>query len=65
MNEQDAIHMANRLLTQYGDRGFEISMGDRADYDLMRKTFSALGRESGPDGEFFVVRVPPVGPNPL
>ena len=65
--------MAKRLLSQYGDRGFEISMGDLADYYLMREAFAALGRKSGPDGEFFVVRVartysgaPPCDvPNPL
>ena len=65
--------MAQRLLNQYGDRGFDVSMGNRYDYDLMREAFIALGREGAPDGEFFVVRVGPARsfvppydvPNPL
>ncbi|RYG26534.1 hypothetical protein EON82_02960 [bacterium] len=65
--------MAKRLLTQYGDRGFDVSMGNRYDCDLIREAFIALGRESGPDGDFFVVRVGPARsfvppydvPNPL
>ena len=32
-------------------------MPDSASYDQMRKTFARLGRTTGPDGEFFVIKV--------
>ena len=57
MTPQEAKDMAQELLAQYGDRGFEVSMGDEVEYDLIREAFTELGRESGPDGEFFIVRV--------
>ena len=60
MTDREATDMATKLLTSYGDRAFEISMPDKAGYDLMRTTFARLGRPTGPDGEFFVVKVFPV-----
>ena len=57
MTEQEAKDMAKQLLTQHGDRGFDVSMGDRVDYDLMRTAFDRLGRETGANDASFVVRV--------
>ena len=57
MTEKEATDMANELLASYKERAFEISMPDKASYDLMRKTFARLDRATGPDGEFFVVKV--------
>lgn len=57
MTEMEATTMATTLLDTYGRRGFELSMPDQAAYDLMRATFAKLGRETGPDGQFFVIRV--------
>ncbi|CAN5603208.1 hypothetical protein BH11ARM2_BH11ARM2_32040 [soil metagenome] len=57
MNQTEATEMATSLLTTYGDRPFEISMPDKAEYDQMRATFLRLGRPTGPDGEFFVIKV--------
>ena len=59
MTQQEATNMATQLLAAYGTRGFEVSMPDQADYDLMRATLAHLGRETGPDGEFFVIKVTP------
>ncbi len=59
MTQSDATNMAIQLLSTYGDRAFEISMPDQSSYDLMRSTFAELGRETGPDGEFFVIKVFP------
>lgn len=59
MTENEAMDMATQLLSRYGDRAFEISMPDEASYILMRETFARLGRKSGPDGEFYVVKVAP------
>ena len=52
--------MATQLLESYRERAFEISMPDAPSYELMRKTFADLGRQTGPDGEFFVIKVFPV-----
>lgn len=60
MNEQQAIELATQLLKTHGDQGFEISMPDEEGYRLMRRTLAHLGRPSGPDGEFFVVKVAPM-----
>lgn len=60
MTQIEATDMATQLLATYGHRAFEISMPDKASYELMRSTFLTMGRESGPDGEFFVVKVFPV-----
>jgi hypothetical protein len=57
MTNQEATDLALQLIAQYPDRGFDVSMADQADYDLMRATFTRLGRKSGPDGDFFIVRV--------
>lgn len=57
MTEQEAKDMAKQLLTQHGDRGFDVSMADRVDCDLMRTAFDRMGRETGTNGEFFVVKV--------
>lgn len=62
MNEKEAFDMAKHLLETYGDRGFDVSMPDEAEYGLMRTAFDRLGRETGPDGEFFVVKVAPASP---
>jgi len=59
MTEMKAIDMATQLLKTYGNQGFDISMPDEASYDLMRATLANMGRASGPDGEFWVVRVAP------
>jgi hypothetical protein len=61
MTELEATEMATQLLGSYKDRGFDISMPDQESYDLMRRTFARLGRDSGPDGEFFVIKVSPEG----
>lgn len=58
MTKQEATDMAVQLLNTYEGRGFEISMPDQDSYDLMRETLAGLGRQSGPDGEFFVIKVP-------
>lgn len=57
MTNTEATTMATQLLETYGHRPFEISMPDKAAYDLMRETFASLGRVTGPDGEFFVIKV--------
>lgn len=57
MTDLEATNMATSLIATYGDRAFEISMPDKHTYEQMRKTFVRLGRRSGPDGEFFVVKV--------
>ena len=59
MTPYEATEMATRLLKAHGDAGFDISMPDKADYDLMLSTFEKLGRPAGHDGEFLVVRVAP------
>ncbi len=59
MTEKEATDMATQLLSSYRDRAFEISMPDQASYDLMRSTFARMGRNTGPDGEFFVIKVFP------
>jgi hypothetical protein len=59
MTQQEATEMATQLLATYGERAFEISMPDEESYVLMRKTFLTLGRLSGPDGEFHIIRVYP------
>ena len=57
MTKKEATEMASQLLATYQNRAFEISMPDKEGYELMRATFAELGRETGPDGEFFVVKV--------
>lgn len=57
MNEIEANELAKHLVETYADRAFEISMADAPSYTLMRGAFAKLGRETGPDGEFFVVKV--------
>lgn len=57
MTQQEATNMATQLLATYQERAFEISMPDEPSYDLMRATFAGLGRPTGPDGEFFVIKV--------
>ena len=57
MTQQEANDMATQLLGSFGAKPFEISMPDRAGYEMMRSTFASLGRETGPDGEFFIVKV--------
>lgn len=57
MTKTEANDLARSLLSSYGDRPFEVSMPDEAEYTLMRETFAGLGRPTGPDGEFFVVKV--------
>jgi hypothetical protein len=61
MTETEATEMATQLLSSYGDRAFEISMPDEHDYSIMRAALARLGRTTGPDGEFFVVKVFPLG----
>jgi hypothetical protein len=60
MTETKAMEMANHLLATYADRAFEISMPDQESYDMMRAMFARLGRSTGPDGEFFVIKVFPI-----
>ena len=57
MTETEATKLAEQLIGSYADRAFEISMPDEPSYKLMRATFAKLGRETGPDGDFFVVKV--------
>ena len=57
MTQKEATDMATQLLATYQERAFEISMPDRSSYDLMRAAFADLGRATGPDGEFFVIKV--------
>ena len=59
MTQQEATEMATQLLQTYGERAFEISMPDEDSYNLMRTTFFDLGRLTGPDGEFHIIRVYP------
>ena len=59
MTQENATELATELLKTHGMNGFEISMPDKEGYNLMRATLAGLGRPSGPDGEFYVVRVPP------
>jgi hypothetical protein len=64
MTQIEATDMATQLLATYGLRGFEISMPDKVSYDIMRATLLDMGRESGPDGEFFVIKVFPANDIP-
>jgi len=57
MTEDEAIDLATQLLLANGNSAFDVSMPDQQDYDLMRTTFDRLGHPTGPDGDFFVVRV--------
>jgi len=57
MTQKESTDMATKLLATYDDRAFEISMPDKASYDQMRQTLAGLGRPTGPDGEFFVIKV--------
>jgi hypothetical protein len=59
MTEKEATDMATQLLSSYRHRGFEISMPDEESYNQMRATLARLGRDTGPDGEFFVIKVFP------
>jgi len=59
MTPQEATDMATQLLSTYAHRSFEISMPDEPSYTLMRSTLARLGRKTGPDGEFFVIKVAP------
>lgn len=57
MTQTEASKLATQLIGSYADRAFEISMPDKPSYEIMRKAFAELGRATGPDGEFFVVKV--------
>lgn len=57
MNNTEATALAKQLIESNGNLPFEISMPDRASYEQMREIFASLGRPTGPDGEFFVVKV--------
>jgi|GEM_PF-6285337 len=57
MTQKESTDMAEQLLATYGHRAFEISMPDHESYLQMRSTFDRLGRATGPDGAFFVVKV--------
>jgi len=57
MTETEASKLARQLIGNYADRAFEISMPDQSSYNFMRHAFAKLGRATGPDGEFFVVKV--------
>jgi len=57
LTEVEASKLACDMIATFGKRAFEISMPDKESYELMRKTFARLGRPTGPDGEFFVVKV--------
>jgi hypothetical protein len=57
ITEVEAGKLAKKLIDSYADRAFEISMPDQSSYEFMRGAFSRLGRSTGPDGEFFVVKV--------
>ncbi len=57
MTEHEATELATQLLKTHQGKGFEVSMPDHRGYDLMRKIFAELGHATGPDGEFFVVKV--------
>jgi hypothetical protein len=59
MTQVELTEMATRLLEAHGKGGFDISMPSKDDYDRMLKTFEALGRPAGQDGEFLMVRVAP------
>lgn len=59
MTRQQATELATELLNTNGERGFEISMPDRTDYDQMRQVFADLGRPSHEDGgAYFIIAVP-------
>lgn len=60
MTQKEATDMATQLIDSYGGKAFEISMPDKQSYDLMRTTFSGLGRDSGPDGEFLIIKIAPI-----
>jgi len=57
MTQEETTTMATQLLATYPERAFEISMPDETSYHMMRTTLANLGRESDPDGEFFVIKV--------
>jgi hypothetical protein len=57
MTQKEADKMAGQLLATYPDTAFEISMPDKQGYEMMMATIARLGRSTGPDGEFFVVKV--------
>jgi len=57
MTQTEVTDMATQLLETYPSRPFEISMPDKESYDMMRDTLTRLGRSSGPDGEFYIVKV--------
>lgn len=61
MTQHEATEMAQSLLAAHGARGFDVSMPDKEQYDLMLTTFASLGRSAGHDGEFLMVRVQPAG----
>jgi hypothetical protein len=61
MTETEANELAQKLIETYPERAFEISMPDESGYQAMRTAFAKAGRETAPDGEFFVVRVSAVG----
>jgi hypothetical protein len=63
MTEIEASMLAKQLIESYPDREFEISMPDEFSYALMRSEFAKLGRQTGPDGDFFVVKVYPLAPH--
>lgn len=57
MTQTEVTDMATKLLETYPHQPFEISMPDKDSYDMMRATLTRFGRGSGPDGEFFIVKV--------
>lgn len=57
MTEIEASKLAGQLIESYAGRAFEISMPDQSSYNFMRSAFAKLGRPTGPDGEFFVIKV--------
>ncbi len=68
MTDTEAIELAKELIANHCTRAFDISMPDVESYALMRRTFSELGRESEPGGDFFAISVLPVkeeGPDPV
>lgn len=61
MTKNEASEMAQSLLKQYGQSDFEVSLGNAEDYTLVDEAFKALSCRTGPDGEFFVLKVYPRG----
>lgn len=64
MNREEADRLAANLLAMHGEEeSFEVSLGDEHDYLMLEAAFARLRCRTGPDGEFFRLKVYPGQPN--